>query len=121
MAHPCDTNGNYDLNRDRWPIALVAAAVFCAGAPARAEDPECTRYMPEIGRTVRVPCAADTPSAPSPPVTEAVPPPTSPPPVLGLTLLPLSQGLKDKYKIGDTIVASSFRKSTNAARRRDVG
>jgi len=91
------------LNRDRWPIALLAAAVFCAGAPARAEDPECTRYMPEIGRTVRVPCAADTPSAPSPPVTEAVPPSTSPPPVLGLTLLPLSEGLKDKYKIGDTI------------------
>jgi serine protease Do len=96
------------VNRDRWPIALLATAALCASAPARAEDPECTRYVPQIGRTVRVPCAADAPApdpATPPEAIEAVPPSTSPPPstVLGLTLLPLSEGLKDKYNIGDTI------------------
>ncbi len=106
MRHRRYLRGIWVVKRDRWPIALLSAAILCATAPARAEDPECTRYMPEIGRTVRVPCAADTPAAaPSPPPasTEAVPPAAPPPPVLGLTLLPLSQGLKDKYNIGDTI------------------
>jgi serine protease Do len=62
--------------------------------------------MPEIGRTVRVPCAADTPApaTPTPAATEAVPPAAPPSSmVLGLTLLPLTVGLKDKYRIGDTI------------------
>lgn len=95
------------VKRNRWPLAMLSAAVLCASAPARAEDPECTRYMPEIGRTVRVPCAADTPApAPAPPPgeTEAVPPAAPPSStVLGLTLFPLTAGLKDKYNIGETI------------------
>jgi serine protease Do len=95
------------VKRDRWQFAMLSAAVLCAGTIARAQDPECTRYMPEIGRTVRVPCAADAPAkAPTPPpsTTDAVPPAApSSSTVLGLTLFPLTAGLKDKYNIGDTI------------------
>jgi tetratricopeptide (TPR) repeat protein len=41
---------------------LLAAAFFAAGH-AHAEDLDCTKYVPQIGKTIRVPCN-DTPAAP---------------------------------------------------------
>lgn len=91
-----------DLKRRPWPVAILPAAVLFATAQARAEDLECTRYVPEIGKTVRVRCSDAAPmAAPTPAVTEAVPPAANT--LLGLSLTPLTAGLKDKFNIGDTI------------------
>lgn len=93
------------MTRDPWPVAIFAAAVLFATAYVRAEDLECTRYVPEIGKTVRVRCSDAVPvPAPAPAATEAVPPAApAANALLGLTLTPLTAGLKDKFNIGDTI------------------
>jgi serine protease Do len=93
------------LKRASWLVALLTAATLGATAPARAEDLECTRYVPEIGKTVRVPCADAAPQPATTPTATEVVPPAAPPAstLLGLTLTPLTAGLKDKFNIGDTI------------------
>jgi S1-C subfamily serine protease len=80
-------------------IGLLAAPVFLTGTPARADDLECTRYVPEIGRTVHVRCADAVP-----PTAAAVPENGRPERVtLGLTLAPLTPELRDKYRVAKSI------------------
>ncbi len=57
-------------------LALIAALTATC---AHAEDLDCTKYVPQIGKTIRVPCN-DTPAKPPPaPEPQATPaPPTSP-------------------------------------------
>jgi len=75
----------------RLLIGVLVAPLFFAGTCALAEELECTRYVPTVGKTVRVRCddssappAAATPPADTrppapPPVVDA--PPASPPAV----------------------------------------
>jgi hypothetical protein len=61
-------------------ILLVAA--FASGAAlltAAAQDKDCTRYVPSVGKTVRVPCN-DSESAPPPASPPAAATPAAPPP-----------------------------------------
>ena len=56
---------------------ILALAAVLAATHARSEELDCTRYVPQIGKTVRVPCN-DTP-APPPAAIEPAPEPTPPP------------------------------------------
>ena len=81
----------------------------CADRPgthAKSQEPDCTKYIPEIGRTVRIPCADAFPPAPTAPATatetEAVDDRANKV-MLGLTLTVLTSDLRDKFKVAPTI------------------
>jgi serine protease Do len=80
-------------NARRLILALAASAIFAV--PALAEELECRWFIPALGRTVPVRCGDAAPQI-SPPAAQQARPETE---LLGLTLAPLSQGLKDEYGI----------------------
>ncbi len=44
---------------------ILALAAVLSATHARSEELDCTRYVPQIGKTVRVPCSDDSPSPPA--------------------------------------------------------
>jgi serine protease Do len=78
-------------------LILVLAASPILALPALAEDLECRWFIPATGGTVPVRC--DDGASASPAVQEARPEKQ----LLGLTLAPLTQGLKEKYGIEEKI------------------
>jgi hypothetical protein len=87
-------------------IGLLAIVGTCIGTHARSEDRECTRYLPEIARTVRVRCGGDEVPDPAVPASPeaAVPPPRSGSGALrGLTLAKLTPALRQKYNVDASV------------------
>ena len=79
---------------------LISLALF---AHALGEEGGCARYVPEIGKTVRVPCG-DSPAL-SPPRAAGVPQRApSERVLLGLTLVSLTPELRRKYTVEESIV-----------------
>lgn len=80
-------------------VGVLAFAIVFAGMHAFSEDLECTRYIPESGMTIHVPCSDATPLTPTAVPQDARAERT----ILGLTLAPLTPELRDQYKVDSTI------------------
>ena len=87
-------------------IGLLAIVWTCIGTHARSEDRECTRYLPEIGRTVRVHCGGDEvpdPAVPASPEATVPPPRSGSVALRGLTLAKLTPALRQKYSVDASV------------------
>ena len=87
-------------------IGLLAIVGTCIGTHVRSEDRECTRYLPEIGRTVHVRCGGDgvpDPAVPAPPEATVPPPRPGSGALRGLTLAKLTPALRQKYNVDASI------------------
>ena len=85
-------------------IGLLAIVGTCIGTHARSEDRECTRYLPEIGRTVRVRCGDDAVPDPAVPASpEATTPRSGSVALRGLTLAKLTPALRQKYNVDASV------------------
>jgi serine protease Do len=76
-------------------LVWISAALSIFAGSALAEELECRWFIPATGGTVAVRCDDENPQT-SPPARQDVQPGTE---LLGLTLAPLTQDLKDKYGI----------------------
>jgi S1-C subfamily serine protease len=103
-------------------LAIAIGGAASLAVQARSEDPDCTRYIPEIGRTVRVPCsdgALQPPPASSLPSAEARDD-RSDKMRLGLTLSALTPALRDAFKVAtniDGVLVRDVDLRSEAARR----
>ena len=101
-------------------IGLLTIVGTCIGTHARSEDRECTRYLPEIGRTVRVRCEVPDPAVPAPPEATVPPPRSSSLALRGLTLAKLTPALRQKYNVDanvDGVIVTGVDAQSVAAER----
>ena len=104
-------------------IGLLAIVGTCIGTHARSEDRECTRYLPEIGRTVRVHCDGDAvpdPTVPASPEATVPPPRSGSVALRGLTLAKLTPALRRKYNVDasvDGVIVTGVDAQSAAAER----